>query len=290
MAKDNGHVEKALNAVVGMFESGNLPEAVATTMIRSAERDVPCNKWSFGNKIITLLVGQTHDARGFRQWEKAGRKVKEGTHAFYILGPIVHKIKEKDKTTGVEVERVFVSGFRGIPVFRFEDTEQIDGDSTWEDNFTPAEFPPLFDVAQKLGLSVAYAERTDLATFRGYYSPTEERILLLTHDVRTFFHELGHAAHKRVLEDKGKKMKGGQDKGQEIVAETVAATLCYLYGYDGYLWEGAEYVKNYADQDKNPGRAAMKVLSEVQATLELIMSLASDVPAENTEEAVTTAG
>jgi hypothetical protein len=57
---------------------------------------------------------------------------------------------------------------------------------------------------------------------------------------------------------------------QEIVAETVAAVLCQLYGFEGYIWHGAECVRHYASGG-NPGRAAMRRLSDIQAVLALIL-------------------
>ena len=35
---------------------------------------------------------------------------------------------------------------------------------------------------------------------------------------------------------RGESLKGGQRPTQEVVAEVVSATLCKLYGFDGYLW------------------------------------------------------
>jgi hypothetical protein len=130
-------------------------------------------------------------------------------------------------------------------------------------DYWPAEFPPLFEVAERLGVSVSYlpfAER-----YRGYYRPSENAIVLCSHDVSVFFHELAHAAHNRVCA-----LRGGQVPAQEIVAETVAAVLCRLYGHDGYLWHGAEYVRGYAN-GQNPGRAALRLLADVQAVLDLIL-------------------
>ena len=79
-----------LQKLLGLFESGDVPDAVAKVLLPA--RDVPCAKWSLSNRMLCLLHG-TDDARGFRQWEKAGRHVKKGCHALYILAPRMVKRK-----------------------------------------------------------------------------------------------------------------------------------------------------------------------------------------------------
>lgn len=135
-------------------------------------------------------------------------------------------------------------------------------------DYRPPTFPPLFGVAKRLGITVRYAPHVD--KFRGYYAPGQDRIVLCSHDVDVFFHELGHAAHRQVLQARGTDLKNGQVASQEIVAETVAATLCQLYGFGGYVYHSASYLTHYAN-GTNPGRAAMRVLADVQATLNVIL-------------------
>ena len=120
--------------------------------------------------------------------------------------------------------------------------------------------------------------RPFVARFKGYYTPRdhdgEERIVLCSHEERVFFHELAHAAHKRV---RGQ-LNGGQDPTQEIVAETVAATLCQLYGLSGYVYHGRDYIASYA-KGSPPAKAAMRVLADVRAVLDLILDPeAEEVP------------
>lgn len=259
-AQNDGKADRALAEVLQLFESGELPARIAETVTARVEGDAPSACWSLGNQLLMVMAG-TADARGYRQWEEVGRHVKRGSRAFPILGPIKRKIRETDPQTGEEVERVITTGFKAIPVFRLEDTE---GAPVERPDYQPAEFPPLFEAAERLGVSVEYVPFVD--RFRGYYAPSDGRIVLCSHDVRVFFHELAHAAHERVTGG----LKGGQVPSQEIVAETVAATLCRLYGFDGYLYSGAEYVSSYAN-GKNPGKAAMRVLADVQKVLALIL-------------------
>lgn len=252
--------DQALAEILELFDSGELPARIAETVIARAEGDSPSAAWSLGNQLLMVMAG-TADARGFRQWEEVARHVKRGSKAFYILAPCTRKVREADTETGEERERVIVTGFKGVPVFRLEDTE---GEPVERPDYQPAEFPPLFDVAERLGVSVEYVPYVD--RLRGYYAPAQERIVLCSHDVRVFFHELAHAAHERV----NGALKGGQVPSQEIVAETVAATLCRLYGFDGYVASGAEYIRGYAN-GKGPAQAAMRVLGDVQKILALIL-------------------
>lgn len=268
----------ALETILGMFESGDdMPEAIASVMIARLEGLAPMASWSLGNQLLALRAGTT-DARGYRQWQAVGRNVAKGCKALYILGPKTRKLTEKDAATGEESSRTIVSGFVGIPVFRFEDTE---GMAIERENFDPPQLPPLHEVATALGVSVEYAPAPHGCDYQGFYMPERERIVLVTHAERTFFHELAHAAHRRILNERGADLGGGQVLSQEVVAETVAATLCQLYGFTGYLYAGREYVARYAEAAKieSPAKAAMKCLADIQATLYLIVETAVGVGA-----------
>jgi integrase len=70
---------------VGLFRAGNVPKALAPIFIKRRD-GLPCRRWSWSNQLITALHGYA-DARGFRQWEQAGRHVKKGERAFDILAP-----------------------------------------------------------------------------------------------------------------------------------------------------------------------------------------------------------
>lgn len=116
--------------------------------------------------------------------------------------------------------------------------------------------------------------------YKGFYSPGDDRIVLCSHDVRTFFHELAHAAHRRVLESRGESLQGGQTAKQEIVAETVSAVLCRLLDVESDAVAGsAEYVSSYAKGD-NPGRAVMRFLVDVQAVLTMILDYSTVIDAD----------
>ena len=89
---------QALNKILEMFRNGTAPEMVARTVIRRAQNDgsTPSDNWSLGNHILMLLA-DTEDARGFKQWQEVGRTVKKGSKAFYILAPCTRKFTKEDK-------------------------------------------------------------------------------------------------------------------------------------------------------------------------------------------------
>jgi len=261
-----------------MFETGDLPQAVARTTItaKTGHAAKPSDKWSLGNRLLMLASG-TEDARGFNQWQEVGRHVKKGAKAIYILAPITKKKlvrrTETDPETGeiqvIEEERVVITGFRGVPVFRYEDTE---GEPLPEADYDPPEPPPLFDVAKRFVGDVKY--KPFIGGYYGYFNPAKREIVLNTHDASTFFHELAHAVHHQV---KPGGLKGGQHADQEIVAEVVAATLCEMYGFKGYIWHGWQYVKAYACQDDQQAlKAVMGVLADVEKVLEVILGAAEE--------------
>ncbi len=271
-ANTQDRVQGAIDAIIGMFERGDLPAAIAQTVIHAKETAAPMSRWSLGNQLLCVSAGTT-DARGYRQWQEVGRQVRKGAKAIYILGPVTRKITETD-ADGNEAERIIIVGFKAIPVFAVEDTE---GANLETYDYSPEQLPPLREVAEAYGVRVDYGPC--LGDYRGYFSPSGNRIMLCTHDVRTWFHELAHAVHNTFRPKQGR----GQESDRECVAETVAATLCHLYGYTGYIYHGYEYIKGYA-KDGNVGKAIMQVLADVQRTLTLILEAADSDPfAETTD-------
>jgi antirestriction protein ArdC len=188
----------------------------------------------------------------------------KGSRALRILAPRARKIRETDEK-GETVERTIVTGFLGIPVFKVEDT---DGAPVERVDYRPAVLPPLFDVSTRLGVSVDWVPFS--SRYRGAYAPGRDAIVLASWDESTWFHELSHAAHERVLVARGGSLKGGQQPGQEIVAEVCAAVLCKLYGLEGHLPHCREYVDHYSGSG-GPARAAMRVLGDVQAVLAVLL-------------------
>jgi len=214
------------------------------------------------------FISDTSDGRGFNQWKEAGRKVKKGSKAFYILAPCI--VKEKDKTTGEKTGRDICVGFRCVPVFRVEDTE---GDAL--PTYSPPNPPPLQNVVESWNIDLGYIPSN--GTYWGYHSGNtlgdKEKIRLATYEESTFFHELAHAGHLRIAG----KLKGGQHVDQEIIAELSSAVLMRLYGLqtDGSEARSYEYIKGYAAKNKKDiGKACLKVVNTVGQVLDVILQAA----------------
>ena len=256
---DSTKSRACLQAIVDLFQSGNVPKAMAVATI-PPQAGIPSAKWSLSNRLLQFLA-DTSDARGYRQWQEAGRHVKKGSKSCHILGPKARKITDTDDT-GQETEKVIVTGFFTIPVFRAEDT---DGEPLPYEPSTP---PPLADVAEQFGLSVSY--QTFSGRYYGYYRGADDakKIVLATHEAQVFFHELAHAAHDRIAG----KLKGGQVPSQEIVAELTAATLASMYCPEANLGFSYEYIKSYAAKSKKTiERACLSVIKTVGQVLDEIL-------------------
>ena len=172
---DSKKAKVCLQRIVDLFKEGNIPKALAVATI-PPQAGIPSAKWSLSNRLLQFLA-DTSDARGFRQWQRADRKVKKGSKAFCILGPKARTVKETDDA-GVETKKVIVAGFFAIPVFRAEDT---DGEPL---PYEPASPPPLVDVAEQFGLSVSY--QTFASRYYGYYQGDSKRIVLASHESKVF--------------------------------------------------------------------------------------------------------
>ena len=143
-----GKSEDCIKKILDSFEQGTFPKALAQVYIHRND-NVPCNSWSANNQFLTALNG-TSDARGFNQWKTAGRMVKKGEHAVYILIPLIGR--KKNEKTGEDDS--FLYGFKSAPVFKIESTEVFDAE-LWEKANKVDETAenwikslPLYEVAQ----------------------------------------------------------------------------------------------------------------------------------------------
>ena len=264
--------QEILEKLVGVFESGELVNIIAKRPVFNSDNqsEKPSDKWSISNQIIQIISG-TDDARGYKQWQKVGRQVQKGAKAIYIIAPMTRKRRKVNKETGEEEENCYISGFRYIPVFRYEDTEGAPLAGTQE--LIPETLPPLFELAEKIGVKVLYKSgkigkhRGALGTFH----PIEKEIHLFTKDEGVFFHELAHAAHAtfRCLFTETTK------KERETVAEIVAAVLSVKYGQginSGIVSRSWRYIQRFNDnQPEKAIRAINRLLNDIKKVLEILL-------------------
>jgi len=253
----NEKVKKALDGVVELFQKPDeLPKAIAYAVNPTV--DIPSAKWSFQNRVLMWIAG-TNDGRGYKQWKEAGRQVKKDTKAFHILAPSFARIEEDD---GTEARKLV--GFRAIPIFKVEDTE---GEPLEYENINIPDLP-LMEKAKEWGLGVKAVPGN--VGYYGSFNPRTNGIELATPEEKTFFHELSHAAHNKVVNG----LKMGQDSFQEIVAELSAQVLCQLVGKksESTLGNSFAYIQRYASQKGwTVVKACQTVLEHTEKTLNLIM-------------------
>ncbi|MFD1674160.1 ArdC-like ssDNA-binding domain-containing protein [Alicyclobacillus fodiniaquatilis] len=270
-------IDEAIQKLLVMWDTGDMPELIKKTMLARQAGDRPCDHWSLANQIL-MYLSLTEDARGFRQWEQVGRKVKKGAKAIYISGPLKTTIEVENEETKQKEKIQIIRGFKDIPVFRIEDTEgEPVGDRP---NYQPPILPPLMDVADAWGIPVIYGAGDGRAYGSYMFSKDRslEKIILNTHDVSTFFHEISHAAHNRI-----RPLKDGQDQIQEIVAETCGAVLCLLYGYEGYVGNARNYVAHYGKvKPEEATKAVMRALGDIEKVLELILMTTNEITEKST--------
>ncbi len=247
--------QASLDQVIAKFKAGDL-SAITQAVRLQLHSEAPARNWTLSNRVLAYAQTGELDCRGYRQWQGAGRQVKKGSHSAFILAPVTVK-DTRLNSFGVEETYYRLISFKTIPVFSLTDTEGDDMPV-----YTPRDLPPLLDVAHKLGIDVSYQP---LPPDRlGDYAPATDSIRLGTHNTATFFHELAHAAHKRV----DGQLKGGQTQTQETIAEFTAAVLMELYGLGDYSGNAWRYISHYAD---DPLTAITKALATVEKVLHLLL-------------------
>jgi len=257
--------QAALQAVIDVFQSGDLSPIVEIAQIQRDPRDdVPSSHWTLSNLLMAFIQTGDLDARGYQQWRTAGRQVRKGERAAYILAPRIKTVENEQ--TGEKAQALI--GFLGVPVFGFSQTE---GDDLPTFDYRPRELPPLQEVAAHLGLSTEYVPLPQGT--RGKFNPVQKKIALAVHDPKTWFHELGHACHAQIVG----KLKPGQDAHQETVAEFTATVLMWLYGFGDRTGNAWQYIQQY---HSDPLTAITKALGEVERILALIEEVQSKRPAD----------
>jgi antirestriction protein ArdC len=234
-----GKAEESATIILEAFRNPNrLPKPLAQVFIHRKD-NVPCRSWSWRNQLLVALRG-FKDARGFRQWQEVGRSVKKGERAFYILSPLSKKVQD-DKTGE---EKTIIYGFKGTPVFGYEQTDGKPLPPADPEAARWVETLPLIEVARAWGLSVELFNGK-AASYLGAYRH-HAGIALGVKNLSTWAHELVHAADHR----NGKLNGLGQHWRNETVAELGGAVLLQILGYphDADLGGCWEYIQRYAEK------------------------------------------
>lgn len=248
----NEHVKEAITKVIAILEKGDI-EKIAYAVYKT-EKGYPSDSWSFLNRLIMFCNG-TQDARGFRQWNQAGRRLKKGTKAIYIAVPGL--VKNKEDKEDKEKKLIYMAK----PVYRFEDTTG----TPREEDLLKLEIPAnLEQVAEGLGLEIT-TKRFTGGTY-GYFCSDHKEIALMSPELDVFLHELSHAVDEKI----NGKLKGGQDANQEITAELSAEVVGYLLGRK-LNKRSREYIDSYS---RGSWKQVYSLLSRVNAIVTYIVDRA----------------
>ena len=246
--------QESLRKVLHQFQSGDLSPITQVVRIRLAD-NAPAAKWSLSNKVLAYSQAGELDCRGFRQWERAGRKIKKGERAVYILRPVMVKNHHLEST---QDDEYLCLGFSTVPVFAASSTQ---GEGMIP-SYQPSQLPPLAQVAEKLGISVEYVPVG--GDKLGDCQTDGSKIRLGTHQEKVFFHELAHAIHAHL----NGQLERGQQTKQETVAEFTSAVLMQLYGLGDTTGNAWRYISTYA---QDPLLAITKALGTVEQVLAVLM-------------------
>lgn len=255
-ARQEKNAGQILDNLVKSFENPQfLQDAVIKTFLDPL--DAPQNAYSRMNRILLAIQG-SYDARGNAAWRKLNKFPMNWSKQVFIMMPKTIKIHDKEN----EEEKTITTGFFFKGLYDVENT--YGGSKVEYVKNAPKELPPLHDVAEKWNIKIEY--KVDPRGY-GCYIPAKNTIQLGTANKCTFWHELAHAAHKKI----DGQLKAGQDPQQEAIAQLSAGVLAQMYGekMDLYTYE---YIKHYAKDDpKKAMQLISKVLNKTGQVLELIL-------------------
>jgi antirestriction protein ArdC len=273
-----GKAKKTLDSLVKKITGEKMVEFMTQRITLFTDgADIPCRRWSELNQFITFMIGGTCDARGIRQWAKAGRKVKKGAKAFYIYVPMIISTPKatdpEDETanavtnaveTGIDKDKKALVGFRLMPVFRVEDTEGAALDYEIKAKQLKVKDLPLIEVAKSLGVHVKTG-LTKSKSAAGTYANGLKTITMNTENKQVFLHELSHAIDFALPNRKADYAFG------EVVAELSSAFLGSLYGVPVDLVETRDYIGYWAKKtgEHHPGHVAFKVTQALSRVEEI---------------------
>jgi len=265
----DARVTAAAEQVPEAFRTGTAPAALRLVLIQR-NPNLPSSAWSIRNRFIAALAGHL-DARGFRQWQEAGRWVKKGEHAFYILRPRTTKAKEADEARGIQEGDPILLGFSPVAVFGYSQTEgrplpEAEAEESFIANL------PLVEVARSWGISVSLFE-AGLTPRLGFYRT--DQIGLCTTSLETWAHELVHAADDRLVG-----LRGGQQLDQEVIAELGAVVLLQCLGYteEGDAGRAWRYIEAQAQKARvSPLTVCTNLLERTCQAVSLILDTAHDL-------------
>lgn len=223
------------------------------------------HKYSFNNSIlIRLQKPEAQRVAGFQTWKGLGRFVKKGEKGIHILAPLVRK-KVLEAKEGTEQEIQVLRGFMAVTVFDISQTEGRELEDFQYQELAPVA-ADLLDKAKQIALSHGYTLTfvDTLGGPLGYCINATKEIKVVNSSPEQMFtvllHELGHAMLEHA---------GGQDKYQELEAESIAYVICRHLGLEP---KNVDYLLSYGSTKDD----ILKILENIQKTAQEIISKISE--------------
>jgi len=243
------------------------------------------HRYSPQNQMLLALQGAQGHVAGYRTWQRIPSteggtcQVAKGESGLRILAPMKGSAKTIDETTGDQVTKHFLRGFRTVKVFHqgqlvaSPDIGQdavtptlLTGTNRWQDVFSAVK-----DHLEDAGYDVGFQTPTPTESWNGYtdYNAAKVRIastLEGPQQVKTLLHEWAHVQldhHERSL--------GGLTRDmREVEAESVAYLLGQTIGLDSQGYS-VPYITGWSGGDpKLIEQTAMQVL---ETTKQLVDTL-----------------
>jgi hypothetical protein len=205
-------------------------------------------RYSLVNRII--ILSQKPNAtmvKGFKSWNKVGRRIKKGEKAILIFAPLMEERKIVEKQVNengeeIEVERTVqeLKGFRRVPVFDISQTEGPDIATPQNVQDTALTKIPAYilkeTLVEKSPIRVEF--RRNIAK-DGFFHPNPDisqcwaeinEGLSDTMQARSIVHQLAHFYHFKYEFEKTGSIP---DKDvSEVIAESVSYMILGRYGID----------------------------------------------------------
>lgn len=207
---------------------------------------------SFGNQILCMVQAPGAGmVATYPTWQRAGRQVRAGEKAIWIIAP--RPFKATVQRNNDEPEEITGLRFKALPVFALE---QTDGEPIPACPVPDVTAPEIFEGSVERLRAVALAldgapvsdvvlreRQPDDRPSHGWYEHGTRRIVVLTdrpraHQFHVLVHEIAHAL-----------LHGGEDHHaapvREVEAESVSYVVCHALGLpcEGFAFP---YVANWA--------------------------------------------
>jgi hypothetical protein len=263
----SGASEEAIKLMVKKFEDGDI-NTITDGIKFQVPEEFPSSRYSLLNRLMIYHQGDTMITGSYKFWKDNGRFPTKGS-AVYIYKPLRRKGKENESGE----ESYYCYGFSLIPSYPIEKTEinkKFEGDVIMPPDLTPAELPPLLDIAEKLGLKVDWKP----VPFDRWadYTKAGKRINMGTDSPKVFFHELAHGLHEEVDRD----FQNRTTEFKEVVAEFGSAVMMNLYLQEDSSGNAWKYIKHFADDPAEAIQTSLSMIHKMFSKLEQLQEVTND--------------